>query len=237
VPLGKKISDRDSRQGLVPPFRVGLIARMLNLPLSKYATIALCLAALCATQSGCLRRRLTVRTNPPGAQVFIDDQEVGTTPCSTAFVYYGTRKITLIKDGFRTETLYHRVSPPWYEYPPLDFFVENTVPQEIDDERLVDVQLVPQEEVHEGRLRERAESLRDQARVGQFTPTSGLPGSTPPPTSVEAETNVNYPGQGLPLFQPQPYAPPPTATGPLPGPRLTPVEEMLGEPPLAGAQP
>jgi hypothetical protein len=204
-----------------------------RLPGSIRPLLVVCLLALCATQSGCLRRRLTVRTNPPGAQVFIDDQEVGTTPCSTAFIYYGTRKITLIKDGYRTETLYHRVSAPWYEYPPLDFFAENAVPQEIRDERIVDVQLVPQEEVHEGRLRERAENLRDQARVGQFTPTSGLPGATPPPTSVEAQTNVNYPGQGLPLFQPQPYVPPPAASGP-PAPRLTPIEELLGEPPAGG---
>ncbi len=196
-----------------------------------------CLIAACAAQTGCVRRRLTVRTNPPGAQVFIDDQEVGTTPCSTAFTYYGTRKITLIKDGYRTETLYHKVSAPWYEYPPLDFFAETTVPYEIRDERMVDVQLVPQEIVPEGPLRERAENLRNQARDGQFTPTAGLPSGVPPPTSIDAQTSVSYPGQGLPLFQPQPYEPLPAASSPLRGPRLTPVEELLTEPPPPGAQP
>jgi hypothetical protein len=196
-----------------------------------------CLVALCALQTGCLRRRMTVRSNPPGAQVFIDDQEIGTTPCSTAFTYYGTRKITLIKDGYRTETLYHRVSAPWYQYPPLDFFAETVVPYEIDDERLVDVQLVPQEVVAEGPLRQRAEDLRNQARTGQFTPTAGLPGDAPAPTSVNSETNVSYPGQGLPQFQPQPYVPPPGATLPPRGPRLTPVEDLLTEPPLPSGQP
>lgn len=199
--------------------------------------LLVCLVALCAAQTGCLRRRMTVRSNPPGAQVFIDNQEVGITPCSAAFTYYGTRQITLIKDGYRTETLYHKVSAPWYEYPPLDFFVENTVPYEVRDERLVDVQLVPQEVVPEGPLRQRAEDLRNQARVGQFTPTSGLPSAAPAPTSVDAQTNVNYPGQGLPLFQPQPYVPTPGATLPPRGPRLTPVEELLTEPPLPGGEP
>ena len=122
--------------------------------------LVICLVALCAAQSGCLRRRLTVRSNPPGAQVYIDDQEIGVTPCSTAFTYYGTRKITLIKDGYRTETLYHKVSAPWYEYPPLDFFVETAVPHEVRDERLVDVQLVPQEVVPEGPLRQRRPGSR-----------------------------------------------------------------------------
>ena len=32
--------------------------------------------------------------------MFVDDQEIGTTPCSAAFVYYGTRKITVMKDGY-----------------------------------------------------------------------------------------------------------------------------------------
>ena len=202
---------------------------MLDLRISKWLTIALCLAALCLAQTGCLRRRLTVRSSPPGAQVFIDDQEVGITPCSTAYTYYGTRKITLIKDGYRTETLYHKVSPPWYEYPPLDFFVETALPYEVRDERMVDVQLVPQPTTDEGPLRQRAEDLRNQARLGQFTPVSGLPTGSPPPTSVQSETNVHYPGQGLAGFQPLPYVPPADISPPRP--RLTPIEELLGEPP------
>src|SRR2546423_9240961 len=88
----------------------------------------LCLAALCLVRTGCVRRRLTVRTNPPGAQVFVDDQEIGTTPCSASYVYYGTRKITLVKDGYRTETVYQKFYPPWYQLPPLDFATENLLP-------------------------------------------------------------------------------------------------------------
>src|SRR5262245_60488656 len=95
--------------------------------------------------TGCVRRRVTIRTNPPGAQVFVDDQEIGTTPCSAAFVYYGTRKITVMKDGYRTETIFQKIPPPWYEIPPLDFLAENVLPREVRDERVVDVQLVPQE--------------------------------------------------------------------------------------------
>src|SRR5438876_10744131 len=92
-------------------------------------------AALCLSPTGCLRRRLTVRSNPPGAQVFVDDQEIGTTPCSASFVYYGKRKVTLMKDGYRTETVFQRINPPWYELPPLDFLSEDVVPTELRDER------------------------------------------------------------------------------------------------------
>jgi len=119
-----------------------------NLPIISPAARRLILA-LAAVHllfaTGCVRRRLTVRTNPPGAQVFVDDQEIGTTPCSAAFVYYGTRKITVMKDGYKTETIFQKIPPPWYEFPLLDFVVENAVPREIRDERVVDVQLSPQE--------------------------------------------------------------------------------------------
>src|SRR6478672_6424264 len=100
--------------------------------------VALLLASLALGSVGCVRRRLTVRSNPPGAKVFIDDVEIGTTPCSAAYTYYGTRKITAIKDGFETVTVYERMNPPWYEIPPIDFVSETVWPGEIRDERAVD---------------------------------------------------------------------------------------------------
>src|SRR6187402_1548714 len=103
--------------------------------------IRCCVICLCLANMGCVRRRLTVRTNPPGAQVFVDDQEIGVTPCSASFVYYGTRKITVMKDGYKTETLFQKINPPWYEIPPLDFVSENLVSRELRDERIVEVQL------------------------------------------------------------------------------------------------
>ena len=85
--------------------------------------------------TGCVQRRLTVRSNPPGALVYVDNHEIGTTPVSTDFIYYGTRQIRLVKDGYETITLLQPVSAPWYQYFPIDFFAENVVPGEIRDER------------------------------------------------------------------------------------------------------
>ena len=58
---------------------------------------------------------MTVRSNPPGALVYVDDYQIGTTPVSTDFVYYGTRKIRLIKDGYDTLTVQQPFPVPWYE--------------------------------------------------------------------------------------------------------------------------
>ena len=173
----------------------------------------MCLAALLllvCCGSGCVRRRFTVRTNPPGAKVYIDDMEIGTTPVSTYYTYYAARKITLIKDGYRTETTYHRILPPWYEIPPLDFVSDNFYPYELRDERVVDFQLVPQENVPLDELLARAENLRQNARQGTITPL--LPGQGGPPQLEPlpaTQPNIGVPGQGLPDNAPLPYPLPP----------------------------
>jgi len=176
--------------------------------------------ALFATLSstGCVRRRLTVRTQPPGAQVFVDDQEIGTTPCSSSFVYYGTRKVTLIKDGYRTETLYQKLNPPWYQIPPLDFASENLLIREIRDERIVDVQMVPQEIVPQAKLLERASALRNGALTGQITLPPGA--SSPPP-------NIGLPGDGLPGGEPIPRYPLPAPPGSIELQPATPSSEEI----------
>jgi hypothetical protein len=109
---------------------------------------------------------MSVRSDPPGAVVYIDDQEIGKTPVSTSFIYYGTRKIRLVRDGFETLTVMQKVSPPWYQIPPLDFITENLYPGELRDERQIEFQLQPQRIVPRTELLERANTLRSSSRVG-----------------------------------------------------------------------
>jgi hypothetical protein len=169
------------------------------------------LALLTALQAGCVRRRMTIRSNPPGAKVYVDDVEIGATPVSANFTYYASRKITLIKDGYRTETTYHRVLPPWYELPGADFFSENIYPRELRDERVVDFQLVPQENVPLNELLNRAEALRENAQTGVISPL--LPGQTVP-LQEQLLPPIGLPGQGLPDNAPLPYPlPPPVNPG------------------------
>ena len=138
--------------------------------------LALFAVTLCSAQIGCVQRRITVRSNPPGALVYIDDQEIGFTPVSTPFTYYGTRKIQLMKDGYETITVKQKFRPPWYQIPPLDFISENFWPREIRDERIVDFQLFPQQIVPTEKLRQRAENLRSNSQQGIYTPLATAPG-------------------------------------------------------------
>ena len=118
---------------------------------------------------GCVRRRMTVRTNPPGATVSVDNQVIGTTPAATSFVYYGTRELRIEKDGYRTETVLRKINPPWYQLPGLDFISESLWPGEIRDERIIEVELVPKEIEKTDTVVDRADSLRSQSLTGMVT--------------------------------------------------------------------
>jgi PEGA domain len=122
-----------------------------------------------ACSAGCVRRRMTVRTSPPGATISVDNQVIGTSPAAANFVYYGTREFRVEKDGFRTETIRRRFNPPWYEFPGVDFIAETLWPGEIRDERIIDVELVPKEVQTTGQVLERADALRQQSRAGIVT--------------------------------------------------------------------
>lgn len=136
----------------------------------KSLLIALAGVVLTTSATGCVRRRMTVRSNPAGARVVIDDQEIGVTPVSTPYTYYGTRKVQLIKDGYETLTVQHTFAAPWYQIPPLDFVTETLWPQEIRDERQLDFQLIPQQNITVPQLQQRAEQLRSNAWQGQAVP-------------------------------------------------------------------
>ncbi len=84
-----------------------------------------------ALTAGCQAdRRIRVVSRPSGAQVYFDDVEVGTTPLEIPFRYYGTRRLTLEKDGFRRESTVFELESPWYAFFPIDVFSEllNPVP-------------------------------------------------------------------------------------------------------------
>ncbi|MEQ8209752.1 MAG: PEGA domain-containing protein [Lacipirellulaceae bacterium] len=129
---------------------------------------------------GCVRRRLLVKSNPPGATVYVDNQPIGQTPCATNFIYYGTREIRLVKPGYETLTINQPIPAPWYEIPPLDFISENLVPREIQDYRTLSYNLQPQVVVPTDQLLGRAQQLRASTQIGSVAPAGALvPGATP----------------------------------------------------------
>ena len=173
-----------------------------------------------AGSPGCVQRRLTIRSNPPGALVMIDNHNIGITPCSTDYTYYGKRNIQLIRDGYETLNDSRWILPPWYEIPPLDVVSENAIPYELRDERIIDYQLMPQKVVPTQQLLGRAENLRQTTHLESVAPTasprpfSGLfpAPSAAPPAAAPGMWPLPVPNQALPapppVSNPAPYSPP-----------------------------
>ena len=131
---------------------------------------------LCASV-GCVQRRLTIRSNPPGAMVSVDNQEIGTTPISTNFTFYGKRHIRIVKDGYETIDDLREIQPPWYQYPGVDLVAETVVPGEIQDRRTLQYTLQPKQQVTENQLLMEAENFMATTRspsVSTVAPTNSV---------------------------------------------------------------
>jgi hypothetical protein len=191
---------------------------------------------------------MIIRTNPPGALAYVDDNEVGLTPVAISPIYYGSRKIRLVKDGCETLTLIQSVPAPWYEIPPLDFFSETLIPGKIRDVRTFDYQLRPQGVVPQDELLIRAESLRHGTQTVTGNTIPGYRVNPPPQGRIVAPapgTPGGPPIGGQPYFQlppgtPGPIAPagpveiaPPAMPPPGAGPAAPPTGGPIYQPPPA----
>jgi len=127
---------------------------------------ALMLSAACLfLQSGCVIRRYTIRSEPPGAQVIVNDEEIGPTPVSRQFTYYGDREVTLVKDGFETKTVIQPMDAPWWDNLLTEFFSENLVPFTMRDEREFKYDLQPAQSPAANDLYDRANALRAESQA------------------------------------------------------------------------
>jgi PEGA domain-containing protein len=100
------------------------------------------LLAACRTH-----RYLEITSEPPGAEVRLDDEAVGFTPVRVPFEYYGTRRVTFYLPGYRTQSEQIRLKPPWYFRFPLDIITEVFLPLGLTDRRVYHQDLVQGEEV------------------------------------------------------------------------------------------
>ena len=115
--------------------------------------------------SGCVERRYTIRTDPPGALVFINGEEYGPTPVSVNYTYYTPHEIVLVADGYQTQRIVQPIPAPWYDNVLTDFFTENLVPFTIRDEREFLYKMPVAQDPTPGVLLERGEGVRAMGKL------------------------------------------------------------------------
>ena len=115
---------------------------------------------------GCVERLLQVRSDPPGATVYINGKNAGQTPLDFDFTHYGTVDVILRHEDYLSHREMVALSPPWYEYFPLDFVSEILVPWTINDHHPINVAL----QAGAGELNaEDVASLRERAQAARAT--------------------------------------------------------------------
>ena len=87
------------------------------------ALVLIC-ASLCL--SGCVRRTLTITSDPPGALLWLNGREFGRTPLDVDFLYYGVYDVQLVKDGYEPLLTSGEADAPWWDGIPFDLFSEIT---------------------------------------------------------------------------------------------------------------
>lgn len=76
------------------------------------------------TLTGCVQRQITITSDPPGALVYLNDEEVGRTPLTVPFTFYGTYDVRLEADGYEPLWTSQKAKAPWWEAPGPDLVAE-----------------------------------------------------------------------------------------------------------------
>ena len=82
---------------------------------------------------GCVERYLTINTEPQGALVTLNDEEIGTSPVTVSFNWYGDYNVRISKEGYETLKTHRKLKRPWYDKFPFDFFAQILSPRRIVD--------------------------------------------------------------------------------------------------------
>jgi len=111
---------------------------------------------------GCVERQLTINTKPGGALVILNDEEIGTSPVTVSFNWYGDYWVRISKPGFETLNTHRELKGPWYDYFPFDFFAQIINPKRIVDSYEWTFELAPRKEITREELIQNAEAFKKQ---------------------------------------------------------------------------
>ncbi len=121
--------------------------------IARFTLLPAILAA--AILPGCVLRTISITSKPSGALVHLNDEEVGRTPLTVPFTYYGTYDVRLEAEGCQPLWTEEEADAPWWEYPGPDLIAEMIPnarselkwyfelesappPESVDDQQLLD---------------------------------------------------------------------------------------------------
>lgn len=130
---------------------------------SLFALITVCLI-VSLVLSGCVERKLTINTEPQGALVILNDEEIGTSPVTVSFEWYGDYWVRISKEGYESLNTHRPLKRPLHDIPPFDFFAQIINPNRIVDSYEWTFPLESKKQVSRDELIQAAEKLEKQLR-------------------------------------------------------------------------
>lgn len=149
----------------------------------RFAGLFLILASMLA--SACTSRILAVNSEPPGATVWLNDVEVGQTPCEVQFKFYGVYDVRLRKDGYEPIVTSRAANAPLHEWVGVDLIA---APLPITDRVEWTFVLTPVAESVDRKAAEAAVVERARAMRGQVSGAAGTPATTAPSETGRSTT-------------------------------------------------
>lgn len=170
-------------------------------------TAAAVLAILSLASTGCVRRTLTITSEPDGALCWLNGREVGRTPVTVDFLHYGEYDVQLTHDGCEPLLTTGKADAPLWDTIPIDLISEAWPAEAHSDIRwhyVLQPRLTDRNE-----LIERAAELRDkllsEAPIPPGTPTTA-------PTTAPGSASNTVPAETMPATS-EPQATPATQPG------------------------
>ena len=130
--------------------------------MQKYCSLTVLVLTCGVLLTGCVERRLTINTEPQGAQVILNDEEIGTSPVTVGFNWYGDYWVRISKEGYETLNTHRNLKAPWYDHFPFDFFAQIVNPKRIVDSYEWTFELSPKKEISREELIQKAEKTKGQ---------------------------------------------------------------------------
>jgi len=140
--------------------------------------------------AGCVPRHLVIESEPAGAEVTLNYQDVGRTPLELPFTYHGKYAVTFRKAGYQAKTVLWSVHPSPARRFPFDLFTEALGGTLGPERQVLAVELEPAVPLTREEAFRRAEEARRE--LEQRFPREGTEGERRSP--VEESPAASSPG-------------------------------------------
>jgi hypothetical protein len=152
---------------------------------SSFPHATLFLLLLCSSCG--VQRTMTIESNPAGSLVYLNGQEVGRTPLTRDFTWYGDYDVRVEHEGYQTARTHTQVTAPWWQWVPFDLLAELTPFRPVDRRRLTYTLLPASTQPADARwMMHEAREWQTKLGSGENAPIPVAPATSTAPATVPA---------------------------------------------------